>query len=262
MENQDKEYDKLTVEQFKRLIAKLPELRKQQTELESAARSVSKARLDELLAKDYAWARIYEHSLIEHITFLIFALDKVEWIKKTAQVDDLQAIVLDDMDKEESNDWDGGYKGMFKEQDLIGLVVSLHKSIFSIMIYQKSLSALVEDVREGNDEALFNAVRIDRSITSCPTIADRIAKAELMGDKQFFLRLRNALKGVSGKHMVAFQDLRYAFAALRELGFDKLSDQQLETLLVDQLKVYPNTYNARRNLRKQYAASKKIKHFK
>jgi hypothetical protein len=52
--------------------------------------------------------------------------------------------------------------------------------------------------------------------------------------------------------------LRYSFAVLRELGFDKLSDAQLEDLLVHQLKVYPDTFNARRNLRKQYRAAMKI----
>jgi uncharacterized protein YihD (DUF1040 family) len=70
------------------------------------------------------------------------------------------------------------------------------------------------------------------------------------------------MKGPSRKHWQTYQDLRYAFAVLREMGFDRLSDEQLERLLVDQLKVYPSTYNARPNLRKQYEQSKKIKHLK
>jgi hypothetical protein len=43
------------------------------------------------------------------------------------------------------------------------------------------------------------------------------------------------------------------------MGFDSLSDDQLEQLFVDTLKLYPNNPNARRNLRKQLRASKNIK---
>lgn len=196
------------------------------------------------------------------IALLVLALDKQTFLKEALQADDPQQVILDDFDTDMPDDWSGGYGALFEKKHVIGLAVALQKSIFSIMIYQKSLSALVEEVREGNDNALFDAVRIDRTITACPTIADRIAKADLLGEKQFFLRLRNTLKGPSAKHWQAYQDLRYAFAVLREMGFDSLSDAQLEKLLVEQLKVYPNTYNARRNLRKQYTESKKIKHFK
>ncbi|WP_208300002.1 hypothetical protein [Aquabacterium sp. A08] len=47
--------------------------------------------------------------------------------------------------------------------------------------------------------------------------------------------------------------------ALRELGFDKMTDAQLEELLVHQLKVYPNVPSAKKNLRAQYQQSRKIK---
>jgi len=45
---------------------------------------------------------------------------------------------------------------------------------------------------------------------------------------------------------------------LREMGVDRLSDGDLEHLLVDVLKVYPKTAGARKNLRKQYYESQKI----
>jgi len=127
------------------------------------------------------------------------------------------------------------------------------------MLYKRSLCALVAEIREGDDNALFDAVRVDRSAVSCPTIAARISQAELLGEKRFFLRLRSALKGPSKKHWEGYRDLRYSLAVLREMGFDQLSDAELEHLLVDVLKVYPKSYTARKNLRKQYSESKKIK---
>ena len=53
--------------------------------------------------------------------------------------------------------------------------------------------------------------------------------------------------------------MRYSLAVLRELGFDAMSDAELEHLLVDVLKVYPKSWSARKNLRKQYTESKKIR---
>lgn len=252
-----KEYGKLTAEQFKTLISKLPEVRSQRHELTDLMKSRSKEKLDELLGKDFYWATVYELPFIEHIAWLLVALDKVDFVHAAIQTPDPQQALLDGFDTDDG-EWQGEVGGFFSKSDLVGLVVSLQKTILSIMIFQRSLSGLVEEVRQGNDDSLFDAVRLDRSIMACPTIAARISRAELCGEKLFFLRLRRALKGPSQKHWEAYQDLRYALYTLRELGFDKLSDEQLENLLVHQLKVYPNTFNARRNLRKQYSESKKI----
>jgi len=258
----EKQYGKLTTEQFKTLIAQLPELRKEQKSLAEAVRAAPKGRLEELLAKDFYWAQVYEFSFIEHLAFMILAMGKLEYMKEVAQSPDPQQTFMDTFDFDDDENWNGGWNGLFKKQDLIGLAFSLKRTILSIMIYQKTLSTLVEEVRQGSDDSLFDAVRIDRSIVACPTIAARISKAEFTTDKHFFLRLRNALKGPMNKHWQSYQDLRYALCVLRELGFDKLSDAELENLLVHQLKVYPNTYNARKNLRKQYTLSKKINHLK
>ena len=57
-ENQ-KEYGKLTAEQFKQLIQQLPELRKEGESLEDVVKSASKERINELLEKDFYWAEVY-----------------------------------------------------------------------------------------------------------------------------------------------------------------------------------------------------------
>ncbi|SET69232.1 hypothetical protein SAMN05216326_1672 [Nitrosomonas marina] len=104
----------------------------------------------------------------------------------------------------------------------------------------------------------FNAVRIDRSIITCSAFAVRISTAEAKNDKKFFIRLRKSLEGPSKKHWEAYKDLRYAFYILRESGFNQMSDAQLEELLVHQLKLYPDTPGAQKNLRKQFTESKKF----
>jgi hypothetical protein len=127
----------------------------------------------------------------------------------------------------------------------------------SIMVYQKSLSTLIEEVRQGHEKALFDAVRIDRTMLACPSIIHHISMAELKGDKKFFLHLKSALKGPSRKHMVALEELRYMMQALVETGSDHLNGENLEQLFVEHLKLYPWTPSAQNNLAYYYNAAKK-----
>jgi hypothetical protein len=197
---------------------------------------------------------IYEYSFAEHIAIAVIAFNAMPLLKAAMASTDPQQHVLDNMYPP-----DDSTNPAFSEQDLLGILFSLQRTILSVMLFQRSLSGLVQDVREtGNLDSMFNAIRVDRAVMSCSTFADRIARAELVGDKRFFLRLRNALKGPTQKHWHAYCDLRYSLFVLRELGFDGMSDAELEKLLVQTLKVYPNTPGARKNLRKQYQQSKKL----
>ncbi len=251
-----KEYGKLTAEQFKQMIGTLPELRRQQGVLRDAIRAVPLSRLDGLLIEGYNWAAVYELTFHEHVALVVHGLGLSPYVEALASAPDPQQRVLDEM-------WDDGKVGedaiTLPPQAVIGLVFSLQRTMLSVMLYQRSMSSLLQEVRTlGSHEALFKAVRIDRAVVASPSIADRIARAELRQDEVFFRHLRSALKGPSRKHWEAYSDLRFALFALRELGFDKLSDAQLERLMVDVLRVYPSHPSARKNLRAQYQLSRRI----
>lgn len=262
MFEKQKEFGKLTTEQFKSLVQKLPELRKEGWSLEQAVRNIPEDRFNEILEKDFYWSVVYELSFVEHMALLLMALDKLEFLKNAKNSPDPTQYVLDSLDNDEDYQWTGGWNGLFDKQDLVGLVYSLQRTILSIMIYQKTIQQLVQEVKQGMDDSLFDAVRLDRSIVAAPSIAARIARAELRQDKHFFIRLRNAIKGPEKKHWESYKDLRFALFTLRDLGFNNLTDDQLVDLLVNQLKVYPDTFGAKKNLRKQYNQSKKINHLK
>lgn len=249
-----KEYGKLTADQFRQLVETLPEIRSQRVEL-SAALAASKEKLDQILVGGYNWGEIYEYSFVEHVSIAVVAFSFSATLSAAVASDDPTQHLLDRLEPPD----DPVAHPAFEQQDLLGLAYSLQRTILSIMLFQRSLSGLVEDVREhGNLDSMFNAIRVDRAVMSCTTFADKIARAELRQDKLFFLRLRNALKGPSQKHWAAYCDLRYSLFVLRELGFDSMSDAQLEKLLVHTLKVYPDTPAARKNLRAQYQRSKKL----
>lgn len=254
----EKQFGKLSLAQFQRLVGKLPEIRGQMDELPVLMRNACKERIAEILGKNFHWAVVYELPFISMIALVFMALGRLAKVEEIANAADPQEAALEWMEDEGDDNWSGGDGGLFKEQDVVGLVVAMQRNILSIMLYHRTLCALVQEVRDGADESLFLAVRVDRSIVACPTFADRIARAELEDDRLFFQHLRSALKGPSKKHWEAYRDLRYALHMLRELGFDKMSDAQLEELLVHKLKVYPNVPSARKNLRKQFTESKKI----
>lgn len=259
MSESDKEYGKLTEGQFKRLIRQLPEYRKDAKELQESFRSASAAKLREILGDGVWWAPVYELSLLEGVALLAYVLGMGDRIIEISRTPDPQEAVLEDIERGYEGEWDGGPGGKFSKGDVVALVTALQRNILSIMIYKKSLSSLIAEAREGDDDSLFHAIRLDRTVVSCPTVAMRISEAELRQEKRFFLRLISALKGPSKKHWEGYQDLRYSLVMLRELGFGELSDAELEHLLVDVLQVYPKSFTARKNLRKQYYESKKIK---
>lgn len=258
MDKPKKEYGNLTLEEFKQLIGELPDIRSQMKELPDLLNSSPKDKIKEVLDQGLYWAAFYELSFQESLALLVCALGCHQELHKAAQSDDPTQAAFSMFQDVEFENWKGGLDGMFKMGDVVALFTVLQRNIHSIMLFHRTLDALVDEAREGNDDSFFNAVRIDRSIMTCSTFAIRIARAEIKNDKKFFLRLRSSLKGPSKKHWESYKDLRYAFYILRESGFNQLSDAQLEELLVHQLKLYPDTPSARKNLRKQFTESRKF----
>jgi hypothetical protein len=225
------------------------------TDFPALVRDVGAQRLNEIFNGDSVWSELYELSFEEFLALFIICIGKFNDVLEAAKSINPQRDFL-----ARAAAWDDDLilpEGI-EERHIFLIAYALQRQVLSIMLYHRPLSRLVAEAAAGNLDSLFRAVRVDRSVVACPPIAVRIAKAEMTDDKRFFLHLRSALKGPSGKHWEAYKDLRYSFALLREVGFDSLNDAQLESLFVDQLKLYPKVPGARKNLRKQLTASKKI----
>ena len=200
--------------------------------MQERLRAASKQRLRAIIGDGVWWAEFYEMTFGEALGWLLFVLDKVEWIKRIAALPDPQEAVIGELADDSPLEWSGGPGGVFSEGDLLGCTMALQRNVLSIMLYRQSLCGLVEDARERADhDALFKAIRVDRSVVSCATAAMRISRAEALGEKDFFLRLKSAMKGPSQRHKFGM-DLKYSLLVLREMGFSSLSDAQLERLFV------------------------------
>lgn len=254
----EKEFGKLTHDQFATLVSRLPEVRGQMRELSELVRQ-KKDQLNALLgSEDYSWAEIYELPFLEQLTWLFVLLGLHIPLHEAAKSEDPQEVVGHWADADGPLDaWYEAQNGKVEWKHLLWLTLVLQRNILAIMLYGQSMGALVDAVRTGNDEAFFKAVRIDRTVLLSSPCADRLSKAELLNDKAFFGHLRKALKGLSKKHMVAIQDLRYSIVALRECGFDHFTDEALERLFI-QTRLYPNSPGALKNLRRHIQDARKI----
>lgn len=56
----EKEYGKLTADQFKEFIGKLPELNRQRSEFGQLLSDLPKDKFDKLMVSGFSWAEIYE----------------------------------------------------------------------------------------------------------------------------------------------------------------------------------------------------------
>jgi hypothetical protein len=254
----DKEFGKLSPEQFHRLVKTLPELRKSNIDLASMLKS-DPARFRELFGtSEHSWASIYEMPFFEQMSHLMFMLGMHEPLIQAWQSED----PLEEYSKwgEEGSgldDWYRANESTINPKHMLWLAMVFQRNIMAIMLFHCSMGHLVERVRQNDDESFFHAVEVDRSVLSCPTFADRLARAESTNDKHFFIRLRKSLKGPSKKHMEAIQDLRYSIVALRAMGFDRFTDADLEILFI-RTRLYPNSAGALKNLRKHLQNARKL----
>jgi len=254
----EKEFGKLSLAQFERLATTIPEVRKQRSELSEILQG-NQAKLRELLgASGHSWASIYEMPFFEQVDHLFMLIGLHEPLIEAWQTEDPIEIYSTWGDDEgELERWYELHESEIDPKHFIWMTVVFQRNILAIMLFHCSMGHLIQRVREGDDDSLFHAVEVDRAVVGAPTIADRIARAELVADKHFFIRLRKALKGPTKKHMVAIQDLRYSIVALRSFGFDRFTDEDLERLFL-KTRLYPNSAGALKNLRKHIQAARKL----
>lgn len=255
----EKEYGKLTSEQFRVLVGKLPEVLALIHDMNRRLATAPAGKFDRLMPGGYGrYCEIYEVPLVQHITLLLVALDRQHEVKEMAMSPDPQQAVLDSLDVD---DGDKPHNPQFDKQSVVALTYSFGRSLQSMATYGRSISSLLQDVRENNDQdALFKAIRTDRTVLGCPTAMNLIAKAQIRDNKAFFKRLRSALAGPSKKEWAGLDQMRYAFLVLREMGINDLSEAALEELMVDDLQIYKaGKGDARKNLRAHYRHSRQIK---
>lgn len=253
-----KDYGLVSLDQFKSLVQALPKIRAESAELEKELSAKPEALKSFFGDESASWAEIYEFPFVEQMAILFVLVGMHEPILAAwKKADPLGEYAKWGQEGSEFDQWCEANVGNVNRKHLLWMAIVLQRNILAIMLHHCSMGHLIERARDGDDRSLFLAVQIDRSVLSGPTGADRVARAEARNDKDFFRHLISAIKGPSKKHMVAIQDLRYSIVALRELGFDRFSDEDLVALFI-QTRVYSDHPGALKALRKHIQLARKM----
>jgi hypothetical protein len=147
----------------------------------------------------------------------------------------------------------------FQLWNAINLVMSMERSLESLLVFGRYLNELVAAGGQGDDASLFRAVRIDPTVVTCPSVAIRISGAVVTGDTAFLGALRRAMEGKTQKQARYLRKVRFAIQALREAGMESLSDKRLIAVFDNTLGIYKqgSVGDATKALRKHWTAAKR-----
>ncbi len=230
-------------------------------EKDAASKAIAHAELLAPPSAPAAWCYLYELSFTDHLAIFAKCAGLGEVARefgrhnnaiKGAVVSIARGQVLDAAKLETI---EGAEQLKEKLPALFALAHSITCSLRCVLFYGCYLNVLVERVRELRDDAaLFAAVRIDPTVVGCPSVVSRLSEAALGSDKRFWNRMRAALSGKLKKREQAnFQKMRLVLKVLSESGAQRLSDDRLSALFIDELRLYAR-HSARgdviRNLRK------------
>lgn len=250
----EKEFGKLTLDQIRQLIAILPELGQLHAEM-PAVFAEKQEKLDSVLTPGFSWSHYYEMPIEEHMATLIVILGLVPNLKAAVASEDPQQFFLDDLN-DGIQDWQGGLDGQFEKKHLLGVAYSTKNTLDCLMVYGFYINEFIAQLREGDDDALFKAIRIDPTVASCPTAADRISRAVMEQNEPFLHDLHKAFGGKTGDQAAHLKHFRFTMQALREGGALDMPNNDLIQLVFD-LDLYKNGAGSDKNVRELIRKAKK-----
>lgn len=208
---------------------------------------------DKLFDKEsdsFSWCHLYELPVKDHVSFnfpvLLQADQAISWREQIIESPG-KITALPDVAKQVDEHFET--RDSLTEEEIEAIRPFLHDycayfysiqySLLCLLYHGCFLNELIDRVRTGDDEALFDAIRIDPTVIGCQPVNDRISKARRLRDHVFLDKLRKTQSGVTAKLKQAnFQQIRLIFRILSEAGATRLSNDQLHQLFVEELKLY------------------------
>jgi hypothetical protein len=151
MEKSEKEYGRLSLDQFKQLAQKLPEIRKKLKEPPKLLRSIPEDEKHEVLGEGLSWANVYERSLNEQLALLFDKSGRSGKLREATQSDDPTQTAFDLFGDDDFVNFNGSEGGAPQKRYVIGLLIALKRSILSVMLFDRTLDKMAEEVRFGKD---------------------------------------------------------------------------------------------------------------
>ena len=115
--------------------------------------------------------------------------------------------------------------------NIIKISLSAVFNTVSSITHKKLLDELLEEAEKGNDESLFQAIQIDKTLFDLDWLRKRIRKAFYTGDSSFFKKMGMAIEKTSLENDIEYTKLYSVLILFWGLGLCKLNNQEQWELL-------------------------------
>ncbi|MEX2492303.1 MAG: hypothetical protein WD425_11130 [Nitrospirales bacterium] len=188
------------------------------------------------------WSIYYELPYTHFLGVFFKCIGMFEIVDQLQKQEDPYGAIIDwaESDPEAPDEM---YNLPIEEQAVfLSIFMAMLRNFESIQRHFLSLNHLIERARQGEDEALFDAVTVDSMVLSGPTASARIAEAEFYSDKRFFDLLSKAItKTRPRRPRQDLDDARYLIAVFDEAQtLAACSYEEIHDVLVEDLQVYPD----------------------
>jgi len=235
-----KEYGKLSAQQLKELYAHSHKFKQKQKELDQLAKERAE-QFTKIFELTPPWSSWYDLPWIKSLAFFLYITGLDIIIAKAVKSTDPQQAVIELLDNADEYDLDIDTLSEEEACVFFSLYFSFVGQLSSISMFDRPMSVLVEQAKNGDDEALFSAVLVDRAVLSSTRITKRIQKANFYNDNSFFDSLAKSITRTRPRRPdKELDDVRFILEALDEsVGLDKITEENLYNLIVEDLELYP-----------------------
>lgn len=121
-------------------------------------------------------------------------------------------------------------KKYVRQSMIFEIVLSIYNSI-ALLVFEKSLTDLIREARNGVKKSFFNLLRIDRTVIECEWAHKIIRKAQLTGDHKFFKQMAKAISKSPIENAKEYTTARMVILLFWGFGLRKLEYAEMIDLI-------------------------------
>jgi hypothetical protein len=224
---------------FRRVYSDLHQAKQNSIEITQIVQEES-LKIKDLLDRAPPWSIWYDQPYPVVLLLLFEATGLLEQILKLCEKKNAAIEILAFFESEPEIDNQDALT--LDEQALISsLAIAVFFQVPSLSMYNQTINNLLEKAKNGDDKSLFQAITVDRTVLSTPSVAKRVQMAQLKRDNPFFKKLSKALvRKQSRRPAKKLDDVRFMISALEDSKkFLTLSNEDTYSILVEDLELYP-----------------------
>ena len=131
---------------------------------------------------------------------------------------------------------------LFKKSKIMNFFIGFIYSLLSSIVYKETPTSLLNKFLNGDDQALFRAISINKTVLYYKEVKERILKAQFTGDNKFFRGLGNAIASAQFKNVRGYGRLFPVLIIFWSFGLYRLTRLELYSLLI-QSRIIPRQYS-------------------